>query len=289
MSNSPTYVPHAVPFEKHSWISSDMAFIWAIAAADSVPDPRLPRRAGRFSACHSLHSRARVLATGGADGPHSPRVRRTPLCPLAFRNRSGDRAAIPFQWQPAHHQLSRAKPLDGLRVLRHPGHQARSTALLGLVRRRRRYRTRGEIHDGPLRVRHRARTSPHRTAPLPARQMALDRRRRGIPDFPAEPSLEYSRSLAVPRAHAQYPRRRPRRGARSRPVLHSTDHPATSAHRAHLARRTRRLFRLRPPEAVPRARLELSGLLRNTLRVARKKLLPRACVSRVAGGGSRRD
>src|ERR1700728_917265 len=33
MSNSATYAPHAVQFEKHSWISSDMALIWAIAAA----------------------------------------------------------------------------------------------------------------------------------------------------------------------------------------------------------------------------------------------------------------
>src|ERR1700691_6246730 len=33
MSNSATYAPHAVQFEKHSWISSDMALIWAIAPA----------------------------------------------------------------------------------------------------------------------------------------------------------------------------------------------------------------------------------------------------------------
>src|ERR1700722_3821224 len=69
MSNSPTYVPHAVPFEKHSWISSDMALIWAIAAAKFLFHCYYNNRYGYFRDEFDYIACGNHLAWGYVDQP----------------------------------------------------------------------------------------------------------------------------------------------------------------------------------------------------------------------------
>src|ERR1700733_3165535 len=69
MSNSPTYAPHAVPFEKHPWISSDMALIWAIAAAKFLFHLYYNNRYGYFRGEFDYIACGDHLAWGYVDQP----------------------------------------------------------------------------------------------------------------------------------------------------------------------------------------------------------------------------
>ena len=85
---------------------------------------------------------------------------------LASQRRYGaDRAAVPFQRQPARHQLPRTESLDGLRLLRDSRHQAQRPALLALVRRCRGTRPGREVHDRAFRLRNCRWPAAHRTSP----------------------------------------------------------------------------------------------------------------------------
>ena len=179
--------------------------------AHPIPDSPLPSRARRFPPQHSLHPRAGVVSSSSPNRPARPRIRRTPLRPSPQRHRHPHRSAISLQRKPARHQLPRTESLDGLRLLRHPRDKTQQASLLALVRRHRRYRHGGEILHRPLRLRHSRRTSTHRATPRLPQSLDLAGRPRRLSDFPSQPALEYSLSLALPRIDAQHPRRRPQR------------------------------------------------------------------------------
>jgi hypothetical protein len=69
MSNSPTYAPHAVQFEKHSWITSDMALIWVIAAAKFLFHCYYNNRYGYFRDEFDYIACGNHLAWGYVDQP----------------------------------------------------------------------------------------------------------------------------------------------------------------------------------------------------------------------------
>ena len=70
---------------------------------------------------------------------------------------------------------------------------------------------RKQVLDGGVRLGHRRRIAIHAATQGLHPQMDLDRRRTGIPDFPAEPALECAPRLALRAVDAQHPRQRPRR------------------------------------------------------------------------------
>jgi hypothetical protein len=69
MSNSPTYAPHAAPFEKHSWISSDMALIGVIAAVKFLFHCYYNNRYGYFRDEFDYIACGNHLAWGYVDQP----------------------------------------------------------------------------------------------------------------------------------------------------------------------------------------------------------------------------
>jgi hypothetical protein len=69
MSHSATYAPHAVQFEKRSWISSDLALIWAIAAAKFLFHCYYNNRYGYFRDEFDYIACGNHLAWGYVDQP----------------------------------------------------------------------------------------------------------------------------------------------------------------------------------------------------------------------------
>ncbi|MGB9069883.1 MAG: glycosyltransferase family 39 protein [Candidatus Acidiferrales bacterium] len=69
MSHSPTYAPHAVQFEKQSWISSDLALVWTIAAATFLFHCYYNSRYGYFRDEFDYIACGNHLAWGYVDQP----------------------------------------------------------------------------------------------------------------------------------------------------------------------------------------------------------------------------
>ena len=193
------------------------------APADSLSHPPQPRHPGRLPAQHSLHPGVGFVPSRSANRHHRPRVRRTPLRPAPERDRHCHRSAISFQRKPARHQLPRTQSLDGLCLFRHPRHQAGQSALLALVRRGRRTRHGREILYRRIRLRHCHRSSPDGAAPCLPQSLDLAGRPCRFFDFSSESALELALSLAVRRADAEHPRRRPRCRAPIAPIFPSAD------------------------------------------------------------------
>src|SRR6266852_7434735 len=105
--------------------------------------------------------------------------------------------------------------------------------------------------------------------------MDLARRSGRLPRVSAQPSLEHSLPLALPRVNAQHQSRRPQCSAGTVSILLPADSAGSSAHRAHLDYRPAGILFLIATQALPVSRLELSSLLRSVLRAPRQELLPR--------------
>src|SRR6202043_1917774 len=104
--------------------------------------------------------------------------------------------------------------------------------------------------------------------------MDLARRSGRLPRVSAQPSLEHSLPLALPRINAQHQSRRPRCSAGTIAILVAADSAGSSAHRAHLDRRPAGIVFLIATQALPLSRLELSSLLCSVVCSPRQELLP---------------
>ncbi len=184
------------------------------------------------------------------------------------------RAAISLQWQPARHQLPGTQPVDGLRLFRHPRHQAKRSALLAVVRRRRRLRHGGEILHCRLRL------------GIVVGLLLTEQRRTflnkwiwlgGLAAFLIFlPNLLWN-------IHYDWPFVQLMRAikAEGRDVVLGPFHSSSSRRclvnpltRAPLARGIVRAALLRAAQALSRAGMVLPGLLRRLLCAARQELLP---------------
>ena len=141
----------------------------------------------------------------------------------SLRRGGGAGSDLSLQRQPSYHQLPGAVVLDGLRLLRRLCREARRSALVARVRRRRRPGPGREVFDRDICGWYRHRIVFHFRAPLSGFQMDVAGPARRGADFRTECDLEFSEPLAFSATRAQHQGERPRCGAHSASILPAAD------------------------------------------------------------------